>query len=170
MYIIADIVTNFLVILLPLSMLLVAKTPFRHKVLPTARFSSTAIIIGISGARLGMSYTDTLFTNLFWLHYFGSLQCCVALSVHNGLVALQHRNKRNRSTVSKPSNTTQEVRVYPSSSTGIVAAEEAATSAAVSSKPLPALPLYDFDGTLDNRSYSSRQTRSTMVSVSLHPR
>ena len=153
--------------LLPLTMLLVAKTPPRQKILPAARFSSTTIIIALSGARLGMSYTGSFFVNLFWLHFFGSLQCCVALTIYNGLATIQHRNKQTRESreiKSRTSDIAQEIQTHHASTVS-PASEEKMRKTSCRNKQLPALPIQKFTPVPNARSRSQQRDRPSLVSL-----
>ena len=94
--------------------LLSAKVERRLKIFTAVRFSLTGVTIGITSTRMGMSYTDDTVGNMFWFHFFGSLQCFISFSIYNYLGSLQHRKARARSSQNSSVGGTVEEAVHSS--------------------------------------------------------
>jgi hypothetical protein len=86
-----DVVTNALIITLPLVILLHTSIPARAKAPAAIRFCSTLVITWISIARVAGSYAVVGIDKIFWLHLWGVLQCALFASLDNSLAFRSHR-------------------------------------------------------------------------------
>jgi hypothetical protein len=88
-----DIVSNLFLIAFPLTIVMKKRLPLRTKSFAIFRLSSVGIVVVLAIARVATSHATTGLSKVFWLHFWGAIQCGLFLFINNLLaIYSQHRD------------------------------------------------------------------------------
>lgn len=110
-----DIISDALLVILPIGILMGADLPRQQKRQAGIRFSAVCIVPCLSVLRASSSYAVTGMNKALWLHTWGIVQLAVFASIVNILAVLTHRAARLRGDVASLGSTESPALAPPSS-------------------------------------------------------